>query len=322
MIDYQGCKCPVCQKPLTQEDDIVVCPECGAPYHRACWQQHGGCVFADRHGPGFEYRRPEDGPQPLDPPADQPPKNGASGELPCPVCGAQNPAGNIFCESCGAPLHGMSGNTPGAQPYDYSRPMQDPLAMAGLTPDQEIDGIKVSDWMKYLGNSAPYYLAVFHRMDQTGHKFFPSFSALFFGPLFLLYRKVWNWGVLSAVLSLVCSIPLFLLLILASNQPSAQPAALLLTAEKISTVLSLVLQLALMLFSFLLVRRESAKKIRKLQQTASSPEEFQRLLQAKASPSWVGVVIFVVVCLVIGLAMQPLFGPHLAEVLFGSTTLF
>ncbi len=322
MIDYQGCKCPVCQKPLTQEDDIVVCPECGAPYHRACWQQHGGCVFADRHGPGFEYRRPEEGPPPLDPPADQPPQSGASGELPCPGCGAQNPAGNIFCESCGAPLHGMSGSTPGAQPYDYSRPMQDPLAMVGLTPDQEIDGIKVSDWMKYLGSNAPYYLAVFHRMDQTGHKFFHSFSALFFGPLFLLYRKVWNWGVFSAVLSLACSIPVFLLLILASNQPSAQPAALLLTAEKISTVLSLVLQLALMLFSFLLVRRESAKKIRKLQQTASSPEEFQRLLQAKASPSWVGVIIFVVVCLVIGIALQPLFGPHLAEGLFGSTTLF
>ena len=322
MIDYQGCKCPVCQKPLTQDDDIVVCPECGAPYHRACWQKQGGCVFADRHGPGFEYHRPEDGPQPLDPPAGEPAAADAAGERPCPACGAQNPAGNIFCESCGAPLHGMSGGTPGAQPYDYSRPMQDPLAIAGLTPDQEIDGIKVSDWMQYLGSNAPYYLTVFHRMDQTGRKFFPSFSALLFGPLFLLYRKVWNWGTLTAVLSLICSIPVLLLMILASNQPSAQPADYLLVAEKVSTVLSLLLQLGMMLFSFVLIRRESAKKIRKLQQTASSPEEFQKLLQAKASPSWVGVVVFILVCVGIGIALQPLFGPHLAEVLFGSTSLF
>ena len=153
-------------------------------------------------------------------------------------------------------------------------------------------------------------------------KTYPSFSALLFGPLFLLYRKVWNWGTLTAVLSLICSIPVLLLMILASNQPSAQPADYLLVAEKVSTVLSLLLQLGMMLFSFVLIRRESAKKIRKLQQTASSPEEFQKLLQAKASPSWVGVVVFILVCVGIGIALQPLFGPHLAEVLFGSTSLF
>ena len=55
---------------------------------------------------------------------------------------------------------------------------------------------------------------------------------------------------------------------------------------------------------------------------AESPEEFQKLLQAKASPSWVGVVVFILVCVGIGIALQPLFGPHLAEVLFGSTSLF
>ena len=36
MSNYTGCKCPVCQQPFTETDDIVVCPECGAPYHRAC----------------------------------------------------------------------------------------------------------------------------------------------------------------------------------------------------------------------------------------------------------------------------------------------
>ena len=34
MIDYTGIPCPVCHKEFTPEDDIVVCPECGAPYHR------------------------------------------------------------------------------------------------------------------------------------------------------------------------------------------------------------------------------------------------------------------------------------------------
>lgn len=28
-MDYKGIKCPVCDKPFTENDDIVVCPVCG-----------------------------------------------------------------------------------------------------------------------------------------------------------------------------------------------------------------------------------------------------------------------------------------------------
>ena len=56
MADYTGCKCPVCQQPFDAGDDVVVCPECGAPYHRACYQKNAGCLFADRHGAGFEWK--------------------------------------------------------------------------------------------------------------------------------------------------------------------------------------------------------------------------------------------------------------------------
>ena len=36
MPKYYGCPCEGCGKPLTLQDDIVVCPDCGAPYHRVC----------------------------------------------------------------------------------------------------------------------------------------------------------------------------------------------------------------------------------------------------------------------------------------------
>ena len=32
MPKYYGCPCEGCGKPLTLQDDIVVCPDCGAPY--------------------------------------------------------------------------------------------------------------------------------------------------------------------------------------------------------------------------------------------------------------------------------------------------
>ena len=44
MYQFTGCPCSVCGKALTDTDDIVVCPDCGAPYHRACYEKQGGCV--------------------------------------------------------------------------------------------------------------------------------------------------------------------------------------------------------------------------------------------------------------------------------------
>ena len=38
MPKYYGCPCEGCGKPLTLQDDIVVCPDCGAPYHRDCYE--------------------------------------------------------------------------------------------------------------------------------------------------------------------------------------------------------------------------------------------------------------------------------------------
>ncbi|MBQ3919840.1 MAG: hypothetical protein II695_09210, partial [Oscillospiraceae bacterium] len=31
---YTGHKCMVCGKVFTDDDDVVVCVECGTPYHR------------------------------------------------------------------------------------------------------------------------------------------------------------------------------------------------------------------------------------------------------------------------------------------------
>ncbi|MBQ3988186.1 MAG: hypothetical protein II629_05445 [Ruminococcus sp.] len=33
-MDYKGIKCPVCQRGFSSNDDIVVCPRCGAVYER------------------------------------------------------------------------------------------------------------------------------------------------------------------------------------------------------------------------------------------------------------------------------------------------
>ena len=43
---YTRKKCPICSEKFKADDDIVVCPKCGAPYHRSCYEKEGRCIFA------------------------------------------------------------------------------------------------------------------------------------------------------------------------------------------------------------------------------------------------------------------------------------
>ena len=49
-MEFTELKCPVCGLQFTENDDVVVCPDCGTAHHRACWQTLGHCACADSHG--------------------------------------------------------------------------------------------------------------------------------------------------------------------------------------------------------------------------------------------------------------------------------
>lgn len=58
-MDFTKEKCVVCDKYFGEEDDVVVCPECGSPYHRECYNIAGHCINEARHNEGFSYERHE-----------------------------------------------------------------------------------------------------------------------------------------------------------------------------------------------------------------------------------------------------------------------
>lgn len=49
-MDYKKYICPVCNEKFNEDDDIVVCPECGTPHHRSCYFRNGKCFNDDKHG--------------------------------------------------------------------------------------------------------------------------------------------------------------------------------------------------------------------------------------------------------------------------------
>lgn len=51
-MDYKNYFCPVCGENFDENSDVVVCPDCGTPHHRACWQENGKCFNSENHGTG------------------------------------------------------------------------------------------------------------------------------------------------------------------------------------------------------------------------------------------------------------------------------
>lgn len=194
MFFYEGQSCPVCGQYFGEADDIVTCPECGAPHHRDCWKQEGHCHFAADHGTEQQWAKAE--PQP---------KAAAAPTRKCPNCGKENPEFAEFCSHCGREIDSenwasnpvpprVNQYTPPSyghyEPFPASR--QDPFG--GIPRTEEIDGVSVETIVAVLGQNSAYYLPRFYKMSRTGKKTSWNWSAFLLGYNWLLYRKNLLWG--------------------------------------------------------------------------------------------------------------------------------
>ena len=316
MMDYKGCKCASCHKVLKEGDDIVICPECGAPYHRECYAAEGRCVFSAKHGKGFEYVPPE-----------AKPDVNANGPI-CPVCHAQNPPDTRFCERCGQPMRGGVPPQAAQSSPQYAEPGMSGTGMPGgfggpgaqyATGDvmtqlhlaKEYDGISTQDWMKYIGNSAPYYLYQFQRMDESGRKTSFCWSALFIPEFYFFYRKMWGWGALALAVSLIVSIPSLLSLMAALGIATALPlsASALSTLITVCGLLNWGVRIASCLFGFYLFRQSAARRMRAMKDDSTDDDRYRTELERRGGPSRVAVVLVGVLLLVCSFAFSAWIGP-------------
>lgn len=205
MQDYEGIKCPVCEIAFQRDDDIVVCPHCGAPYHRHCYQEQGHCIYEAEHGSGKAWQAPK--------PPVAPDLNAEIKDQECPVCGVLNAHSALFCNRCGSSLSGQPDafrnrpqqnpdaqrpNTPqfhpGVQPFgSFGMPVLfDP--MGGVSPTEQLDeNVSFGDVSKLVKQNTAYYMPVFRYMKSTRKNKFSFTAFLFTGP-WMLYRKQYKIG--------------------------------------------------------------------------------------------------------------------------------
>lgn len=230
MLNYKGEKCISCGLEFKDGDDIVVCPVCGTPYHRECYNKEGECINHTLHEQGKSWK-----PQALEQPSDD--------KLRCPRCGGLNDPENAFCAHCGTPLEqtadygersgqGYNGQGYGGQGYEnpgYGGQQNGPQGgfggmpfggmfagsfdpfeyycrSAGVNPQEQIDGIGIKEYFKYIRGNAMYFIQKFLHFSKEGIKKSFNFPAFFFPHVYFFFRKMYSQAIVYLTLSIISSI--------------------------------------------------------------------------------------------------------------------
>ena len=203
LANFVGIECPVCKKKFELADDIVVCPICGTPHHRECYQKLGHCAFEENHGQGYQWERPYTS----DHGAASGPESDASHEMVrCPMCQTENPKEALFCVKCGYNLHAQEQQQyPGANPYQKMYAAMSPLG--GVHPDADIDGVSAAEVAAYVRENSHYYLPRFKALADKTRSFCWSWSACFFHFIYFFYRKMYLLGALFMAVYVACLVP-------------------------------------------------------------------------------------------------------------------
>lgn len=199
---FAGVKCPVCENKFAQEDDIVVCPVCGTPYHRACYERAGRCVNQALHdkreawsSEGTREREEQ--------------KYDGSLPLRCSKCGTVNPSEGIFCQICGCRLgeaQGVhaNGGSQAPQPIRLN-PFTTPYG--GISPDEEIEGVSVRDIALFVGENSHYFIPKFKAISAKERMPAWNWPSFLFRGFYFLYRKMYLPGILLLLITVIANIP-------------------------------------------------------------------------------------------------------------------
>lgn len=195
-MDYIGEKCAACGEVFTENDDIVVCPDCGSPHHRECYKNAGKCANEDYHFSGKKWERKQAKVRDI---------------VICPVCRFPNDKNEEICTRCGSALNtGDIGNDETVQ--DVIAGLLDDEAAEtgpylGFDPDEDLGGATVREVSDFVKTNTIYYLPVFKRMKDIGSKLSFNLICLFFPSLYFANRKMWGWAMLAVILSLLFAVP-------------------------------------------------------------------------------------------------------------------
>ena len=174
-MNYTGKICDGCREPFNDGDDIVVCPICGTPQHRSCYEKNHKCVNEYLHSTDFTWTDPDEEKRKTE--AEQAAREEQS--------------------------------QPEPQPFVQATPQSmESVFMRGVLydPKDDIGGATVGEAADYIQNSAPRYISKFMKRKKKKGKLSWNWAAFFFAPYWFFYRKLYKAGAVFLALSVALTL--------------------------------------------------------------------------------------------------------------------
>ena len=208
---YENEPCTACGQALQPEiDDVVVCPDCGAPLHRHCWKETGACPYAAQHGEGFAWSPTVAPPEP---------EQAGEGEHPgiiCPTCGENCPPDAASCDNCGTDFEEFTAalrvrfEQEQLRREQYMREHFPTYSVNGrdVTIGDTLAGQPVEEIALQLRGprrAVARYLARFEKDGRFGWNW-AAFLTGIFGPYWFFFRKLYKPALMLAALWLAATL--------------------------------------------------------------------------------------------------------------------
>lgn len=162
--------CAMCHAYLFEGDDVVYCPECGAPHHRECYNSLGHCALESTHGTDMQYDKLKEAEK----------KNEQ-----------KTAAEKIKNDDCYTPGDEVFANFP---PMDF---------LGGVAPDEIIeDGVTAKEARNFVISNTVRYIPKFTQISKD-EKTSWNFMAFFFPTEWLFSRKMYKQGFIFGIFMLI-----------------------------------------------------------------------------------------------------------------------
>lgn len=298
MSSFTGSKCIVCDKEFNDNDDIVVCPDCGTPYHRECYQKEGRCINTKLHDERKSWSEDEQ-------------SGNENSRKKCVHCGTINKPHAIICENCGASLveglnfqqSAQSGNFSGSAQGQNANQSFNPYSAGfnpndkycGMNPDEEFDDIKLSEAAEFIGTNKFYYLTLFKRMKETGKKISLNAICLLFPQFYFANRKMWAETIITVVITVLLSIPTLIYYLYMLGNSYDVPFSININTDSlevmisISNYITMAFRIAVCLFANWFYYRHMVRKVRAIKNT--SEDDSMQKIKTSGGTSFLNMVI-------------------------------
>lgn len=265
-------KCVVCKAYLFEDDDVVYCPECGAPHHRECYDSIGHCGLEEFHGTDNQYKKEKI--------EDEKPQQETVEDnyITCGMCGEKYDKAEVSCPNCNTPNIARAGTR--FIRFDF---------LGGVPADTDLgDGVTANEAKMFVGGNTHRYIPKFFKFSK-GKKLSWNWLAFLVPCAWFLSRKMYLLGVLVGAIQIaisMLSIPLFVAVeplyeaagynyveltsILAEKIPEIGVTAI--TVAFAGTLIDFILRIVTAIFGDILYRNHVIAKVNEIKRNSEEVE--------------------------------------------------